>query len=207
MKFVKWISLFFVDALLFFCIGFYYGMKTENFFYPGNKTEEHYSSPHIIREENSAAPVVMEEELITEHTKYVVKTVLLPDEEISNEILQIPDQYIGMDRETFLAAIENFTLVPPTSEREKGFVSALVESFSPSRVKVTMYYEPEEEKSFYLAVFDHQVIVYEEDQNTIFMRTGILMEDLPEEVQLKIIAGLTLETEEELYNFLESYSS
>lgn len=208
MKFVKWISLFFVDALIFFCIGFYYGMKTENFFYPGDAlVKQKYESPHIIHEESKTSPVVAKEETITENTKYVVKTIIMPDKEISNEILKIPSQYIGMDRETFLAAIENFSLVPPIAEKEKGFVDATVESFSSSRVKVNMYYEEEKKGNYYVAVFDHQVVVFEADKTTIFMRTGIQMEDLPEEIQRKIITGLTLKTEEELYTFLESYSS
>ncbi|MBQ7358674.1 MAG: hypothetical protein IJW63_01110 [Lachnospiraceae bacterium] len=207
MKFVKWISLFFIDALIFFCIGFYYGMKTENFFYPGSKTNETYQSPHIIREESDAEPVAVEEECITKDTRYTVKSVVMPDEDISSETIAVPEQYIGMNRETFLVAMENYSLVPPTEEREKGFVNVEVESFSSSQVKITMYYENPEIKNFFLAVFDHQVIVYEEDKTTIFMRTGIHLEDLPEEIQMKLIAGMTLETEEELYNFLESYSS
>lgn len=207
MKFVKWISLFFVDALLFFCIGFYYGMKTENFFYPGSQANESYESPHIIREESSIQPVVVEDECITQATRYTVKTVVMPDEDISSETIEVPEQYVGMNRETFLAAMENYSLVPPTDEREKGFVNVEVESFSASQVKITMYYESQEIKNFFLAVFDHQVIVYEDDKSTIFMRTGIHLEDLPEEMQMKLIAGMTLKTEEDLYNFLESYSS
>lgn len=208
MRFVKWISLFFVDALLFFCIGFYYGFKTENFFYPGENPVSEYESPNIITQSlTPETQVSVREEVLTENTKYVVKTVYLPDTEMSNEILELPDKYVGMDRETFLMAIENMSLSPPAHEKEKGFVSAFVDSFSPTRVKVTMYYEPEEESGFYLAVFDHQVVVYEEDKVTMYMRTGISVEDLPQEIQLKLFGGISLGSEEELYNFLESYSS
>lgn len=209
MKFVKWFSLFLIDALLFFCIGFYYGFKTETFFYPGDKVIDNYDSPHIIESEipSFETPVSVREEVITENTKYIVKTVILPDTEMSNESIDVPAKYIGMDRETFLAAIENLEAAPPAHESEKGFVSAFVDSFSPARIKITMYYQPIEEKGFYMAVFDNQLVVYEEDRQTIYMQTGIFVEDLPEEIQIKLINGISLSNEEELYNFLESYSS
>ena len=47
----------------------------------------------------------------------------------------------------------------------------------------------------------------EEDKKTIHTNTDILLEDLSEELQSEIIRGKYIENEQELYNFLESYSS
>ena len=207
MRFVKWISLFFVDALLFFCIGFYYGFKTEGFFYPGEQPLSDYQSPHIITPDTSAdIAVSIEEKRLNADTKYVVKTICLPNTEMSNQVFDLPYEYIGMDRQTFLMAIENLAISPPAAEKENGFISAYVESYSPERVKVTMYYEPQE-TNFYLAIFDNQVVVYEEDMSTIYMRTGIYVDDLSEETRLELINGILLHSEEDLYKFLEAYSS
>lgn len=207
MRFVKWISLFFVDALLFFCIGFYYGFKTEGFFYPGEKPISDYQSPHIITPDTSADQAVsVEEKRLDKDTKYVVKTICLPNTEMSNQVFDLPYEYIGMDRQTFLMAIENLTISPPESEKENGFVSAFVESYSPERVKVTMYYEPQKSE-YHLALYDNQVVVFEEDMSTIYMRTGIYVDDLSEETRLELINGILLHSEEELYKFLEAYSS
>ena len=49
--------------------------------------------------------------------------------------------------------------------------------------------------------------VYYEDMITLFISTEITLESLPEDVQVEIMQGKYFETEEELYNFLESYSS
>lgn len=209
MKFVKWISLFFINALLFFGIGFYYGLKTQNFFYPGDNVIENYDSPHIIESKSILPdePVSAKEEVITAETKYIVKTVVLPDTEMSNETIEVPAKYVGMDRETFLMAIENLENSPPAHEVEKGFVSAFVDSFSPSAIRITMYYETPQEQCFYIAVFDNRVVVYEKDRQTVYMQTGIFASDLPEEIQIRLINGITVNNEEELYDFLESYSS
>ncbi len=56
-------------------------------------------------------------------------------------------------------------------------------------------------------VADHFVIVYEKDKKTIHTNTDILLESLSEELQTEIIRGKYIENEQELYNFLESYSS
>ncbi len=56
-------------------------------------------------------------------------------------------------------------------------------------------------------VADHFVIVYEKDKKTIHTNTDILLESLNEELQTEIIRGKYIQNEQELYNFLESYSS
>ena len=56
-------------------------------------------------------------------------------------------------------------------------------------------------------VADHFIVVYEEDKRTIYMNTDILLENLSDALQAEIIRGKYVENEEELYHFLESYSS
>ena len=45
------------------------------------------------------------------------------------------------------------------------------------------------------------------DKTTIYELTEIPLTDLPEEIQQEIIKGKYVETAEELYAFLENYSS
>ena len=56
-------------------------------------------------------------------------------------------------------------------------------------------------------VEDHFIVVYEEDKQRLHMNTDILLEDLNDKLKAEIIQGKYIENEEELYNFLESYSS
>ena len=51
------------------------------------------------------------------------------------------------------------------------------------------------------------VAVYMADRKTRYAATGILIQELPKELQAEIQEGKVLEGEEQLYNFLESYSS
>lgn len=52
-----------------------------------------------------------------------------------------------------------------------------------------------------------RLTVYESDSITVFMETDILVEELPEDMREQLKLGIGICTEEELYDFLESYSS
>ena len=121
---------------------------------------------------------------------------------------KLPDKYVGMNREQFLAAMESYAAFPPLSELERGFVGLEVLSFSRERVVIQMNYQYlQPSSSFYLAVLNNEVVVYLEDMETIYINTGIELESLPEDLQMDIIQMLWVKDEESLYNFLETYSS
>ena len=64
-----------------------------------------------------------------------------------------------------------------------------------------------EPEGFVLLEEDGFVAVYEADRKTRYSTTGILLDELPEELGQEIQQGKVIESEEQLYNFLESYSS
>lgn len=61
--------------------------------------------------------------------------------------------------------------------------------------------------AYVLLVEDGFVTVYQSDWETLYATTGILLENLPENLQQEIQDGKIIDTEEQLYNFLENYSS
>ena len=75
--------------------------------------------------------------------------------------------------------------------------------------------EKEEEKQtadtdgyeFILVNHDDYVTVYRLPENVVYEYTDVIMDVLPFELQEEIRDGKFLKTEEELYNFLENYTS
>ena len=61
--------------------------------------------------------------------------------------------------------------------------------------------------AYYLMARDGMIWVYHEDMKTVYMTTGIFLDSLPDEVRQEILDKKYIKNEEELYNFLESYSS
>ena len=75
------------------------------------------------------------------------------------------------------------------------------------RRSVAVKGEAEKNEGYYLCELQGFVVVYLSDCSTIYEFTEIRLTDLPEEVQQEICAGKHIDTEKELYAFLENYSS
>lgn len=63
------------------------------------------------------------------------------------------------------------------------------------------------ESYFYLSELNGYVAVYLDDQSTIYEYTNIAVAELPEQVKNEIINGKKIKSVQELYGFLENYSS
>ncbi|MCH5274392.1 MAG: hypothetical protein J1E65_01035 [Lachnospiraceae bacterium] len=204
MRFVKGISLFFLYPCMMFCAGIYLGVETERYFYPGKQD--------VVQEEiaeESIQPVaVEEEEILTADTEYVLEEFDTKRGSIVETVTKVPEKYLGMDRETFVQSMDLYALTPPLSEQERGFIGLEVMSFSRSRVVVRMnYLYTEPSKGFYLKVEDNNIVVYCDDEKTVYMYTTISALELPENLRIQIVEGIFMEDEAALYNFLETYSS
>jgi len=60
---------------------------------------------------------------------------------------------------------------------------------------------------YYIKDDDGRLVVYEAKTQNVYAQTGIETDTLPLEIQLHLDTGIFFESEEDLYNFLESYSS
>lgn len=215
MKFLKWFSLFFVCMCVSLFVGIYIGFRMEHYFYPPDssdssvlRTENESYSIIDDSEDVQAIPVSVKEERLDADTVYVlIERDMDTQKEVETE-LRIPEKYMGMDREQFLVSMDEYEANPPLSELERGFVSLEVLSFSEEKVQVLMNYSyVKPSNSFYIVVYDGEVVVLLEDRKTIFLRTDILLLDLPTDIQQIIMQGMFVTNEEELYGFLETYTS
>lgn len=65
----------------------------------------------------------------------------------------------------------------------------------------------EENYEYIIVVEDEKLVVYYSDNKTIFLDTGISTNQLPKEVLSALKTGIRFQTKEDLFDFLESYSS
>ncbi len=213
MKLVRRISLFMVISAALLATGGYTALKAEQFFYPNRyQQKEHISQisqqQHIVPEEEQVIEAAVEDiPVVTADTLYLVEEVDLTKGLVNEKQEVLPVKYIGLDRDGMLEELTAYDSNPPLTELERGFQTIELTSFSKDRIVVCKYYKEKEDKGFYLMVADHFIVVYEEDKETLYMNTDILLESLEEPLQAEIMQGKYIESEEALYNFLESYSS
>ncbi|MCI9081202.1 MAG: hypothetical protein HFI70_02570 [Lachnospiraceae bacterium] len=60
---------------------------------------------------------------------------------------------------------------------------------------------------YVLMAEDGYVAVYHADRKTLYASTDILLDTLPQDLQTEITEGKLITSEEQLYSFLENYSS
>lgn len=217
MKHLYRISLFLNAGFLLFA-AYTYG---KSIFYNESKTEEQAPVIQNITvvgeeakveakesDEQEKVAVSSQKTTTTCDTVYVVEAYDNGTEETTETEETIPDQYIGKTREELEAIIAAYSDAPSLSDLEKGFASMELKSFSPEKLVVTKnYYSNLKNEDFYLLVENEYINVYYSDLKTVYLYTDILLSDLPEDVQQDILDKKYIESEEELYNFLESYSS
>ena len=218
MKLIRRISLFLILSGTMLGLGGYTALKTEQFFYPNryqaketpNNIIQHTHDEDDIQEQVIEA-AVEKIPVVTADTVYLIEEVDLTDGTVHEIEEDVPVRYIGLDREMLVNELEIFDSNPPLSELERGFQSIELTAFSKDRVVICKYYklekEDEPEPGFYLMVADHLIVVYLGDRRTVYMNTDILLDSLNDALQAEIMQGKYLETEEEVFNFLETYSS
>lgn len=67
--------------------------------------------------------------------------------------------------------------------------------------------EAVKEEIYYLAELNGYVVVYQEDRNTVYEYTDILVNELPDEVRNEVRSGMKIVGTDKLYGFLENYTS
>lgn len=213
MKFLKSISLFCIYPALMFLLGFASHIEYERVFYPQRNKEfvapEKDTREDFRKEDLSLQEVAGSREMITNcDTSYEVIECNLQSLAETVTKGQLPEKYLGMNRETFLEALRVYELSPSLEDQEKGFVSLDVTYFSTEKVIVQKNYRPiEKTEGYYLLVQDGRIVVFEEDRTTVYLTTDIEAEELSDGLKQELIQGKYIDNWEELYGFLESYSS
>ena len=209
MHILKKISVFLLSTAISFVAGVY-SEKLMDSFYPHSREIEQLpiNLNQMKTDEEIIKPAIQSEELITADTKLIiVEHNLKSGEEIRSENI-MPTKYIGLNREKFITEMELYEVSPALSDIKKGFRSQFVLSFSGHEIVLQKNYSGNNIKlHFYIISKDNKLVVYYEDMETVFLTTDISLDNLPTNVRLEILSKKYFESEEELYNFLESYSS
>lgn len=141
-------------------------------------------------------------------TRLLVETYELSTGEFNVEE-KVPDaMLVGLTREELQKELQKELDDMPISEYEKGLISNELITFSEEKVIVRRTYDKERvEYLYYLAVKNGEVVVYYSDRKTVYEYTGIAAATLAEEERLALMSGIPVQTAEEMFALLESYSS
>ena len=205
MKILKSIGLYFVYPFITFLLGIFTHIAYLDYFYPN---KYNFSQEAYLLEETDYRAASLYSKITTCDTKYIITEYNVKDNTEVVDETKIPDKYLGMDRKTLEDALMDYQNNPTLEDIEKGFLNIQLESFSSDEVKISKTYNPIEKTSgYYLMVLDGKIVVMEEDKETIYLTTDIYAEALSDSLKQELILGKFINDIEDLYGFLESYTS
>ncbi|MEE1243421.1 hypothetical protein [Frisingicoccus sp.] len=141
-------------------------------------------------------------------TRLVTETINLKTGEKTVEETPMPSDYLGLEREDLLSELNDYMIDMPIKEREQGLVGFDIESYSKESVVLRKTYYPDENfKKYYMVYKQGRIVVYYSDRKTVLEYPDVKFYNLPSEVQCQLLSGIEVKDEEELYNFLQNYSS
>ncbi|HWT75670.1 MAG TPA: BofC C-terminal domain-containing protein [Mobilitalea sp.] len=158
--------------------------------------------------EDENVAVSQSEKTVLPTTKYTLETYNMKTGETQTQELNPPAALVGLTRDEVLDYLSSYMKDMPLSEYNKGLISYELVSFSDVEIKIKKSYNEDFVPfRFYVVIKDGYVVVYNSDLKSVYSYTHIEAKNLPEEDRLDLIQGIYVNSLDELYALLESYSS
>jgi len=161
-----------------------------------------------VTQTDNSVPVYQNDSTVKPTTKYTLQIYDLKTDTTQTQDLNPPGYLVGLTRNQVTEYLTSYMADLPLSEYNKGLISYELISFSEDQIIIKKTYNKDFVPSmFYVAIKEGKVIVYNSDQKSVFKYTEIEAKNLPEADRTALIHGIYVNSEDELYSLLESYSS
>jgi hypothetical protein len=171
-------------------------------------TQKAEPTPVVENEVDSVSVNEQSETIILPATKYILEIYNMKSDKLDTQELNPPAYLIGLTRAQVEEYLNAYMKDLPLSEYNKGLISYELIRFSDTEVVIKKTYNEDFVPfRFYVVVKDGYVVVYNSDLKSVYSYTHILAAELPEEDRIALSEGIYLNSLEELYSLLESFSS
>lgn len=162
----------------------------------------------VSENEVSMTVDTLKEDLVTPDTKFTLEIYNLKDNTFKENSLPTPEFLIGLNRDGIIKYLVTYMRDVPIDEFENGLISYELISLSSKDVILRKTYNIDNVPyQYFVAIQNGYITVLYSDKKTVYEYTEIEAANLPEEDRNKLIDGINVKNEEELYGILENYSS
>ncbi len=141
-------------------------------------------------------------------TNYILETYNMKTEQTDTQELNPPAYLVGLTRDQVEDYLTSYMDDMPLSDYNKGLISYEMVRFSSDTIVLRKTYNEDLVPfRFYVVVKDGYIVVYNSDLKSIFKNTHILASELSEEDRINLSQGIYVNSLDELYSLLESFSS
>ncbi|MGN0161603.1 MAG: BofC C-terminal domain-containing protein [Lachnospiraceae bacterium] len=198
-------------CLLFLCAGIVFYLS---FFYSrehlGLEYEEYATQEETIPVEQMTQAGINDIR-INNLTTVKLQVYDLGENEFEEKKINTPVEFLEMTRKDLIEYLKNYMLSPSKEDTEKGLLSYELVEFARGQVVLRKTYqkpeEPVEVVPFIAMAENGYVAIYYSEDGSLYDYTEISVNQLPEGVQKNLEDGIGFANEQELYEFLETYTS
>lgn len=170
-----------------------------------NKTQP---SPEVDNSDDDTVPAANDVIKVLPSTKYTLETYNMNTDTTTTQELNPPAYLVGLTRQEIIDYLVSYMKDLPLSEYNKGLISAELISFSNDEIIIRKSYNEDFlPYRYYVVIKDGYIVVYNSDLKSVYRYTSIEAKTLPEEDRLELMQGIYINSLDELYSLLESYSS
>lgn len=145
---------------------------------------------------------------INQDTTFEIEHVYVNEQRVLTEEIACMPNLIGYSKEQLEAYLKEYPSYMTVSERQDGLISYELISYNGNHVCLRKSYDKQQEQNgFYAKSYNGNIVILNSDGKTVYEYTPIMLYMLPAELRIEVQEGIYLESEEELYNFLENYST
>ncbi len=161
-----------------------------------------------VTTEDETVDVLQSEMTVQPSTKYTLQNYNMKTDTTETQVLNPPADLVGLTREEVMEYLSTYMSDMPLSDYNKGLISFELIYFSENEIIIKKSYNEDFVPfRFYVVIKDGYVVVYNSDLKSVYSYTHIEAMNLPEEDRIALIQGIYVNSLEELYALLESYSS
>ncbi len=178
------------------------GVYCFHYFYP--ERYEKTESGEYVNIETAAKRTAFP---VDEVTNFVIEYYYPAEGRLLSERVDEIPMLLGCDKEGVEQYLSDYMKHLSRKEQDEGLVSYELTEYNETEITLRKTYRKEEKTGFYARSFNGTIVILQSDDKTVYEYTQIMIHMLPEDMQEKVNAGYYIETEEDLYSFLENYSS
>ena len=144
---------------------------------------------------------------VTQQTQFIIEHYYAEERRtLTEQVGNIP-ALIGYDKEGVEAYLKDYMQHLSATEKNEGLTSYRMISYKDNTIHLRKTYQKPQYDGYYAQAFNGYLVIMNGDKKTVYEYTNISIHVLPQEVQDCLDMGYYLENEEDVYNFLEAYSS
>ena len=144
---------------------------------------------------------------VTKDTRFVVE-YYYPDEKrtLEEHVNSIPS-LLGCDKQGVEKYLSDYMDSLSMTDKAEGLVSYKMISYNVNEIRLRKTYKKPVPSGYYAKSYNGLIVILNGDEKTVYEYTQISLASLPEDMRPLILEGLYLENDEQLYSFLENYTS